>query len=454
MEDSNKELLRKQERSSFSKRIKKESAIFADSGNQDLPVSSKTLDRKNMIFADLHIHSRFSRACSKKITIPSLAKWARIKGLNLLGTGDFTHPEWINEIKENLVEGEDERGNKTGLYYYNDFPFIITGEISLIYTQEHGRKVHLVLLLPSIEVAEKINSYLDTKGRRDYDGRPIFGISCKEFVKEMMNISKEIEIIPAHIWTPYFGVFGSMSGFDSLKEALGEQINNVHAIETGISSDPKMNAKISELNDIAIVSFSDSHSFWPYRLGREATIFKRTNSYMGLVNQIRNKDFLGTIETDPAYGKYHYDGHRKCSFSSSPKKTKKLDGICPECGKKLTLGVDHRVEKLADKKENLTTKEYFTLLPLHEIISLAVDVGIQSKTVWNIYDKLIDDFNNEFNILLSVSKEKLLSKIDNKKLVKLIIKNRKGDIKVKPGYDGVYGKALLNGIKDENQSTL
>ena len=397
---------------------------------------------ENWMIVDLHIHSRFSRACSKDITFENLVKWAKIKGLHLLGTGDFTHPIWMKEIRENLIE-------KSGLYYYQGFPFIITGEVSLIYTQERGRKVHLVILVPSVEIAEKINAYLDTKGRRDYDGRPIFKISCEQFVKDMMDISKDIEVIPAHIWTPYFGVFGSMSGFDSLKEAFGDQVESIHAIETGISSDPDMNAKISELKNKAIISFSDAHSFWPYRLGREATIFQKVDSYKEIINQIRNNSFIATIETDPAYGKYHYDGHRLCDFSCSPEKTKELGGICPRCGKSLTLGVDYRVEKLADVKE-IQSKKYYTLLPLHEIIALTFGNGMNTKRVWGVYNKLVSEFGNEFEILLNIPRDKFIEKNINAKLIGLILKNRSGNIKVKPGYDGVYGKALL----EEQQSTL
>jgi len=399
---------------------------------------------KDWMIADLHIHSRFSRACSKDLNFENLVKWARIKGINLLGTGDFTHPIWIKEIKDNLIE-------KKGLYYYNNFPFIISGEISLIYTQGRGRKVHLVILVPNIETAEKINSYLDKKGRRDYDGRPIFKISCEQFVRDMIEISKDIEIIPAHAWTPYFGVFGSMSGFDSLKEAFGSELGNIHAIETGISSDPAMNWKIKSLADKSIVSFSDSHSFWPFRLGREATIFKKTDSYHEILRQIRENDFIATIETDPAYGKYHYDGHRLCNFSCSPEKTKEIQGICSVCGKKLTIGVEYRVNDLADtdiKPEK--AKKYYTLLPLHEIISLALGIGMQSKKVWDVYSPLISVFGNEFEILLNAPKNKLIESGINEKLTELILKNREGKIKVIPGFDGEYGKAIL----DEKQVTL
>jgi uncharacterized protein (TIGR00375 family) len=392
---------------------------------------------ENKMFADLHIHSRFSRACSKDLNFENLVKWARIKGIGLLGTGDFTHPVWFEEIKTKLKE-------KNGFYYLEDFPFIITGEVSLIYTQGRGRKAHLVILVPNIKTAEKINSYFDSKGRRDYDGRPIFKITCEEFTKDMMNISKDIEIIPAHIWTPYFGIFGSMSGFDSLKEAFGEQVENIHAIETGISSDPKMNWKIKELKNRAIVSFSDSHSFWPWRLGREATIFKKTDSYKEIISQIRNNNFIGTIETDPAYGKYHWDGHAKCEFSCSPKKSKELNNICPICKKTLTIGVENRVEYLANNTQKPKNHNmFYTLLPLHEIISLQIGMGMQSKRVWSVYNNLIKCFKNEFNILLNVSKEDFIKENINEKLIDLILKNRVGKINVEPGFDGEYGKAVL-----------
>ena len=412
-------------------------------------------DKENYteLFSDLHIHSRYSRACSKELNIDSLVKWARIKGVGLLGTGDFTHNEWLSELKEKLVEKEI----NSGIYYYSDsegdFPFILTHEISLIYTQDgKGRRVHLVSLVPDFNCVDKINSWLDTLGRRDYDGRPIFKISCRDFAAKMEEIDERIEIIPAHIWTPYFGVFGSMGGFDSLKDAFLDKTHRIHAIETGISSDPEMNWKIKNLENISIVSFSDSHSFWPWRLGREATIFRIDGelSYDMIIKQIRENSFIGTIETDPAYGKYHWDGHAKCGFSCSPAKTRELNEICPKCGKKLVIGVDNQVEKLSEDSEYLNKKKYYTLLPLHEIISLGLGVGMNSKGVWNIYNKLMKEFGNEFEILLKVNEDEL-RKIVDKNLVDLILKNRVGDIKVKAGYDGVYGTALLEGKKEEQR---
>ena len=810
----------------------------------------------NEVIADLHIHSRFSRATSKNLTLPNLVKWARVKGINLLGTGDFTHPKWIEEVRSSLVE-------KNGFYWFKDdvgeFPFVLSGEISLIYTDKgRGRKVHLVMLAPSLEVVDKINSYLDeNKFRRDYDGRPIFGMSCEKFVKIISDISNEVEIIPAHCllpnafihlknevkeikdikkgeevlthcgkfrkvkeilindysgkvlkiipwyfreglettpehpffaiksfkncpsikglckplcssknvyrkkhflnytkqwiqakdlekgdflvyprlreekdinkllledyvsnfkildkdylipgfarnhtgkikrairvderfcrllgyflsegylitdtaigfsfnskekeyiqdvtsiirdyfgfeitkmdrrrenqsdlifnskllnsffsnfyhtsekrahnkylpvqflnlsnkkiaeifrgwwrgdtgntvskqlanqmktlclklgiipsistysaeqhsaykhfvgdrqiiakhdlivfsnlsffeddfgmlkepcfrkfvnglnrkhgwvdkdniylpirtiekrdysgeiynleveednsyvaefacvhncWTPFFGVFGSEGGYDSLLDAFGEQVNKIHAIETGISSDPEMNWKLKELSNKAIISFSDAHSFWPWRLGREATIFNgamKTFSYSELIKQIRNNGFKATIETEPAYGKYHFDGHRDCKFSCSPNKTQELNGMCPNCHKPLVIGVDNRVEKLGDFRGiPLNAKPFFKILPLHELIAFFIKSKVENKKTWAIYDKLIEKFGNEFNILLKVDRNVLVSELAKDKMEKLadlIIDNRIANLKVEPGYDGVYGKLV------------
>ena len=402
------------------------------------------------IFADLHIHSRFSRATSKNLTIDNLVKYARIKGINLLGTGDISHELWLNEIKEKLKEKD-----KRGIYYFKDekgeFPFILSGEISLVFTSGgKGRRVHLVYLAPNLEINGKINNYLDSKGRRDYDGRPIFNISCEEFVKQLKAIDEKIEIIPAHIWTPWFGIFGSESGFDSLKDAFGSEYETIHAIETGMSSDPEMNWKIQELGDKAIVSFSDLHSFWPWRIGREATIFSLKEgeelTYNFIINQIRTKTFKSTIETDPGYGKYHYDGHRNCNFSCSPKQTKELNGICPICHKPLTIGVENRVEALANAKEiPKNAKAFYKILPLHELIAFYLKTKPESKKVWEIYNKLIENFGNEFNILLKADRNVLVSELgkdDLEELAEIIINNRIANLKVQPGYDGEYGKLV------------
>jgi len=429
----------------------KEAIVNLETSNEKIKLVK--LEDKDII-ADLHIHSRFSRATSKNLDIVNLVKWARVKGINLLGTGDISHDKWLEEIKAKLTE-------KNGIYWFQDeagkFPFMLTGEISLVFTANgKGRRVHLVYLVPSLEINSKINEYLSSKGRRDYDGRPIFKISCEDFVRDLKAISEDIEIIPAHIWTPWFGLFGSESGFDSLKEAFGSQVDKVHAIETGMSSDPEMNWKIAELAGKSIVSFSDSHSFWPWRLGREATIFFPSENneitYNLIISQIRSRTYKATIETEPAYGKYHYDGHRLCNFSCSPKKTKEIDGICPVCKKELIIGVENRVEALNNFKGiPSNAKIFFKILPLHELIAFSIGSKVESKKTWKIYNELIEKFGNEYNILLKTDKNILMKgMMDNEKLLELIIDNRVANLKVEPGYDGTYGKL----VEKESQKKL
>jgi len=284
------------------------------------------------IIADLQVHSRFSRATSKQLNLENLEKFAKIKGLNLLGTGDISHPEWLKEIKNELTEdGSGILTSKSG------FKFVLQGEISNIYTQGgKGRRVHTLLLAKSIEIAEQIQEALKKKGRIDYDGRPIFGFSCPELVEMMKNIDEKIEIIPAHVWTPWFSLFGSMSGFDSVEECFQDQTKHIYAIETGLSSDPAMNWRLSQLDKYTLVSNSDAHSFWPWRLGREANVFDIELTYDNLIDAIRNKKgFLYTIEVDPNYGKYHLDGHRTCNICLEPEESLKNKNICPKCKKPL-----------------------------------------------------------------------------------------------------------------------
>lgn len=395
------------------------------------------------IIADLQIHSRFARATSKDINLDNLEKYARIKGVNLLGTGDFQHPKWNKEIKEKLKEDED-----GVLWSATGFPFLWQTEISLMFSQGGKRRaIHILIFAPNTEIADKIVSYLGSKGRLDYDGRPIFGITAELLVKELKQIDERIEIIPAHCMTPWFGLYGSDSGFDSLKECFGEEAKNIHAVESGMSADPAMLWRFKE--KMNIVSFSDAHSFWPWRMGREATIFEFDKlSYDNIMKTIRTGNGLkGTIETPPEYGKYHWDGHRNCNFSCSPAETKKRGGICPVCKKKLTIGVEYRVEEIAKEKEGYIphdSKPYFKLIPLHELIAFVYDTSMSSKKAWLIYDNLISKFGNEFNILLNVKKEKLIEEKVHNKLIELIMQGREGKLKVKPGYDGVYGEVLEN----------
>ncbi|MCX6711914.1 MAG: endonuclease Q family protein [Candidatus Woesearchaeota archaeon] len=403
------------------------------------------------IISDLHIHSRFSRATSIKLDLLNLEKWARVKGVNLLGTGDFTHPKWITELKNNLKEEDGILKSKTG------FDFLLQTEISNIYTQDgRGRRVHNIILAPSFDVVDQINEALGKKGRLDYDGRPIFGFSCVELVDMMNSISKDIEIIPAHAWTPWFSIFGSMSGFNSVEECFLDRAKYIHALETGLSSDPAMNWRLSKLDNYALVSFSDLHSFWPWRLGREATVFDINLNYKNLINAIRTrKGLVETIEVDPAYGKYHYDGHRMCNVCLSPDESLKLKDICPKCGRKLTIGVAHRVEELADRDVDYKPKNaipFKTLIPLSELLSVYYNQDINTKLIWNAYNKIIEKYS-ELDVLLELSPEQLKEIMDTK-LINVILQNREGKIKVKPGYDGMYGVPILDVVYDKKQKSL
>jgi uncharacterized protein (TIGR00375 family) len=399
------------------------------------------------VIADLHIHGRFSRATSKALDIANLEKWARIKGVSLLGTGDFTHPEWTRELKANLAEdGSGILKTKSG------FPFMLQTEICLMYSQGgKGRRVHNIVLAPSFEVVAQITDYLGKNGRLDYDGRPIFKIPCPNFVEMLKNIDDRIEVIPAHVFTPWFSMFGSMSGFDSIKECFQDQAKHIHAIETGLSSDPAMNWRLSQLDNVAIVSFSDCHSFWPWRLGREATVFELKNlSYTALMNSLRTKEGLAeTIEFFPEEGKYHYDGHRACNVVMSPQESIKVNDICPVCKKRMTIGVAHRVEELADKDRPLGFKPrgavpFRSLIPLSEVIAGVSGSPVASRKVWAVYNRLIERFGNELSVLMDAP-EGEIAKITEPNIARMIVADRTQKIQFKPGYDGEYGHPLFDG---------
>jgi len=409
------------------------------------------------LIADLQVHSRFSRATSNQLNLENLEKYARIKGLNLLGTGDITHPEWLKELKAGLKE--DDTGilkSKSG------FNFILQGEISNIYTQDgKARRIHNVILAKNFEIAEQIQEALKKRGRIDYDGRPIFGFNCIELVEMMKNIDEKIEIIPAHAWTPWFSLFGSMSGFDSVEECFKDQAKHIHAIETGLSSDPAMNWRLSQLDKYTLVSSSDAHSFWPWRIGREANVFDIEPTYDNLIDAIRTrKGFLYTIETNPEYGKYHIDGHRACNISMEPKESLKNKNICPKCKRPLTIGVLNRVEQLADREEGYKPKDaipFKSLIPLSEILASLFNSSVASKTVFSEYYKLIKNFQTEFNVLIEAKKEDLIKAADEK-IADAIIAVREGKVKIKPGYDGVYGQLVFESSeakgKDKKQQGL
>ena len=402
------------------------------------------------VIADLQIHSRFSRATSGSITLPNLEKYAKLKGLNLLGTGDFTHPKWLQELKNELKEdGSGILTSKSG------FHFVLQGEISNIYTQDgKSRRIHTLLLARNFEVVEQINAALLKKGRLDYDGRPIFGFSCIELVEMMKEIDDGIEIIPAHAWTPWYGIFGSMSGFDSVEECFKEKSKHINAIETGLSSDPAMNWRLSKLDKYTLLSSSDAHSYWPWRLGRECNIFDIDWSYDDLLNAIRQrKGFVETIEMWPHEGKYHYTGHRNCNVCLSPKESIKVKNICPRCRTPLTVGVAQRVEELADRPEGFVPGNavpFRNIISLSEVIAGTTGHAVSSKQVWEEYYRLINAFGNEFEVVLN-AEEKEIKKITSEKIAGNIIRNRNQKIPFKPGYDGVYGIPIFDAEKAEGK---
>jgi len=403
------------------------------------------------VIADFHIHSRYSRATSQKMCVEEIARFARVKGLNLIGTGDFTHPKWLEELKDSLI-----LDTETGIYKSAGTPessvyFMITTEVSTVFSfKDEVKKIHHVILTPTIEVAVQINERLSKYGNLSADGRPTLNMTAPQLVEEVIEVSSENVVFPAHAWTPWFSIFGAFSGFNSVEDCYQDMTKNIFALETGLSSDPPMNWRLSKLDNFALVSNSDSHSFWPWRIGREANVFElRRLSYKEVVDAIRLKDksrFKFTIETNPAYGKYHWTGHRNCGISLSPKEAIKLGNICPVCRRKLTKGVDQRVEELADRPPGFKPQgaiEFMHLLPLSEIIATGLGVYSPStRKVWDTYNLLVREFENEYSVLIDVSKEEL-ENVVGEKISEAIIRVRENRINIVPGYDGVYGQIII-----------
>ncbi|HTY75977.1 MAG TPA: endonuclease Q family protein [Candidatus Nanoarchaeia archaeon] len=384
--------------------------------------------------------------------INEIARYAKIKGLQLIGTGDFTHPLWLKEIKETLSPQAE-----SGLFKVvgkSELPvqFMLTTEVCTIFNYENeSKKIHHVILAPNMEIVEQINEAIGKYGNLSSDGRPILNMTAPHLVDEVMRISTDNVIFPAHAWTPWFSVFGAFSGFDNIEDCYQETVKYIHALETGLSSDPPMNWRLSNLDKFTLVSNSDSHSFWPWRLGREANVFELENpSYKEVTQAIITKDtskFKFTIETDPAYGKYHWTGHRNCNVSLSPFEARKLHNICPICHRELTEGVEQRVEELADRPENYkdtNSPGFIRLLPLSEIIATVLNVDSPStQAVWKIYNMLVEGFGDEYKVLIDASKEALKAAVVDQRIAEAIVSVREGSAKVTPGYDGVYGKLVL-----------
>lgn len=396
-----------------------------------------------MLIADFHIHSKYSRACSKNLTLPAIAAACETKGIDLVATSDFTHPAWMKHIDEELEECAPGIFHLTGAR--SKTKFILVTEISSIYSQGGKvRRVHSLIFSPSIAAAKQLIKILTEEGcNLKSDGRPIIGVSAKELLRICHEISPDMELVPAHAWTPWFSVFGSKSGFDSLEECFGEFTPLVHAIETGLSSDPEMNHLVSALDKITLISNSDAHSL--DKLGREATVFNieanKKYSYHDILDAIRTKKISDTIEFFPEEGKYHIDGHAACKFSCDPDETKKLNGLCPVCHRQMTVGVLSRVKDLSDRRSSKVIHTSRHIIPLVEIISHAKKVGVSSKKVTNLYDEMIKKFGNEFSILLSVDTNRI-GEYD-KDVAAVIAAMRCNNIKFSPGYDGIFGKIIL-----------
>jgi uncharacterized protein (TIGR00375 family) len=395
------------------------------------------------LIADLHLHSKYSRATSREMDVESMARWCKIKGITVVGTGDFTHPIWFRELKLKL------KPNDRGLYTSGGMHFMLTVEVSNIYPQGGRlRKIHNIIFAPSLEVVERINAVLGRFGSLMADGRPTLTLPSSKLVEYVMEVSPDCMIVPAHAWTPWFSLFGSNSGFDSLEECFGDQLRHIAAVETGLSSDPPMNWRLSQLDRVMLVSNSDAHS--PAKLGREANVFEAEPDYFELMRILREKDtskFLYTVEFFPEEGKYHYDGHRNCNTRLTPKESKALGDRCPVCKRPLTIGVMHRVEDLADRDDGYVPSRavpYRNLIPLEEII--AEGMGAQPGTggVREEYFKLCARLGGEFAILLDLPLDEL-AKHTTAKIVDGVRRVREGRVEIKPGYDGTYGEIHIFG---------
>jgi uncharacterized protein (TIGR00375 family) len=399
---------------------------------------------------DLHIHSRFSRACSANISIKKIDQTCRVKGVDIIASGDFTHPMWFKEIVDNL----EETSNNSGLYSLKNsdgkIKFILSTEVSLIYKDlDKVRRVHLMINAPNLIAAKKLNKYLDKHYNIHSDGRPILGVKANNLVSLCLKIDPKFLIYPAHIWTPWFSVFGSKSGFDSLEECFKEEVKHIYAYETGLSSDPAMNSQLSFLDKLTGLSSSDAHSL--ENIGREANIFDlKELSYLEIYRVIKEKDlksFKGTIELYPEEGMYYLDGHRNCNFSCLPKETRLLKNICPVCKKPLVIGVLNRIDQLSDRLKNENNKSippFYHLVSLDKIIALALGVkSRKSKKVKEIYNFLINNYGQELEILLNLDLKYLNKKIDPK-IIKALKLMRSEKLRIKPGFDGLYGEILFN----------
>jgi len=385
------------------------------------------------------------------MNIRGITRSARLKGLNLVGAGDFTHPQWLKELREGLAEIPNANLYKPAGDLESPVCYMVTCEVSTIFTfNGKVRKIHHVVLTPSLETAVQINDRLAKYGDLAVDGRPILDMTAPQLVEEIMEVSGENVVIPSHAWTPWFSLFGAFSGFDRIEDCYQDMTRHVPALETGLSSDPPMNWRLSALDKYALISNSDSHSPWPWRMGREANVFELERfTYREVVDALRKRDqkrFRFTIETDPAYGKYHWTGHRDCQISLPPQEAIRLGNRCPVCRRVLTKGVEQRVEELADRPVGFKPEGaigYVHLLPLSEVISTVMGVAYPgTKGVWDVYNALVRRFGDEYRVLLDAPREEM-AKIVDPRIAEAVVQVREERVKVIPGYDGVYGQLVV-----------
>ncbi len=401
--------------------------------------------------ADLHIHSRFSMATSSQLTPPMLELWARKKGITVVGTGDSVHPKWMAELESSLDDTgsglyrlKNELRNSESMNWSGEVLFMLTAEISCIYkAQGKVRKVHNVIAAPDFATMKQIQKELGKIGNITSDGRPILGLDSRDLLEIVLQAGNDAFLFPAHIWTPWFSVLGSKSGFNNIDECYRDLASHVFAAETGLSSDPAMNWKCSFLDRYSLISSSDAHS--PENLGREATIFDTNMDFSSMVNALKNKDGLwGTVEYFPEEGKYHLDGHRTCGVRWDPQTTRSHDGLCPVCGKKVTVGVLSRVCELADSEEISSTqnrKPFYSLTSLKSLISEVIGTGQSSKKVANCYEKLLLALGSEFSILLDVPVEQISK--EEPRVAEAIDRLRNKQVQLESGYDGVFGTVRI-----------
>ncbi len=408
--------------------------------------------------ADLHIHSKYAGACSFELTIPNLAKWASWKGIDLLGSGDALHPMWQQELKQNLTD----IGN--GIYQNGETKFVISGEISCIYSEGgKTRRIHLIVIYPSLDTALKVSEVLAKRGAKlASDGRPILGMSSRQICSILFGVDPSILIIPAHIWTPWYSLYGSNSGYDLLTDCFGEFSEKIYAVETGLSSEPAMNWRVAELDNKSIVSFSDLHSL--PRLGREVTIMGGKIDFSDLTRALQERDIIGSIEFYPEEGKYHYSGHRNCGVVLNSEELKKNGEICPVCKKKLTIGVLQRIEDLATRSEKelelykdngvLKSKKFpdrpgfRMLVQLEEILAESLGVAVKTVKVKTLYEKLVTELDSELKILTKVQIP-LIAMAAGDKVAEGVKRVREGQLTIEPGYDNTYGKVTIFEEKEE-----